>query len=165
MTKLKRLGFTLIELLVVVSIIGLLSTFSVAAYSQAMKKSRDSKRKGDIAQIARFFALSCYLPDAGAGEYDLVALFDEAKIKNPQFFTFLTIVPQDPSIGTDSRSYYTYKVTADGKECVLYANMENNGEQITLPGITSPTPAGGSGIFQAEAAGPNGSSKYFQFSN
>lgn len=165
MTKSNKLGFTLMELLVIVSIIALLSIFSMAALSQAMKKSRDSKRKGDVAQIARFFALSCYLPEAGAGEYDLTALFEEAKIKNPQFLTFLERVPKDPSVGTDSRSYYTYKVAADGKKCVLYANMENDGEQVTLPEITSPTPAGGSGIFQADAAGWNGTAKYFQFSN
>lgn len=165
MKKFNKLGFTLIELLVVVSIIGLLSTFSVAAYSQAVKKSRDSKRKGDIAQIARFFSLACYLPTAGAGDYDLADLFEEAKTKNPQFFTFLERVPVDPALGTASRSYYNYKVTADGRQCVLYANLENDGEQITLSGINSPTPGGGSGILQATADGLNGTDKYFQFSN
>lgn len=165
MKKYDKFGFTLIELLVVVAIIGMLSTFSVAALSQAMKKSRDSKRKGDIAQIARFFALSCYLPDSGEGEYDFKIIFDDAKIKNPQFFTFLETPPKDPSIGTDSISHYKYKVTADGQKCVLFANMENNGEQITLPNITSPTPGEGSGILQTGAAGPNGTTKYFQFSN
>jgi prepilin-type N-terminal cleavage/methylation domain-containing protein len=165
MTKSNKLGFTLIELLVVVAIIGLLSTFSVAAYSQAMKKSRDSKRKGDIAQIARFFSLSCYLPEGGAGEYDLLELFNEAKIKNPQFFTFLERVPRDPLIGTDSRSYYTYKVGADGRQCALYSNLENNGEQVTLSEITSPTVGGGSGVLQSGTTGQNGTTKYFQFSN
>lgn len=165
MIKHNKKGFTLIELLVVISIIGLLATFSVAAYSQAMRKSRDSKRKGDIAQIARFFALSCYMPDAGTGEYDLITIFEEAIISNPQYFTFLPNVPKDPSLGTDSLSYYTYKVDADSKKCVLYANMENDGEQISLPDITSPTPGGGSGIFQAGSNGSNGTAKYFQFSN
>ena len=165
MKKFNKRGFTLIELLVVISIIGLLATFSVAAYSQAMKKSRDSKRKGDIAQIGRFFALSCYLPDAGVGEYDLTALFEEARIKNPQYFTFLSKVPQGPWIGTDSLSYYKYKVTAYGTKCVLYANLENNGEQVTLPAITSATEGGGSGVYEATTDGWNGSVKYFQFSN
>lgn len=165
MLKIKKSGFTLIELLVVVAIIALLATFSVAAYSQAMRKSRDSKRKGDIAQIARFFSLSCYLPATGTGDYDLITIYNEAKAANPEYFNFITSVPKDPSIGTDSLSYYKYKVNVDSKKCVLYANLENDGEQVTLPKITSPTEGGGSGIFKADAAGSNGSTKYFQFSN
>jgi len=47
----------------------------------------------------------------------------------------------------------------------LYGNLENGAEPITLPAITSPTPGGGAGVFQAAAAGWNGTNKYFQFSN
>jgi len=109
--------------------------------------------------------LSCYLPEAGAGEYELAALLAEAKIKNPQYFTFLEKAPTDPLTGSDTLSRYTYKVGADGQKCLLYANLENDGEQITLPAIASPTLGGGTGVLQSETAGPNGTAKYFQFSN
>ena len=165
MKKRNKLGFTLMEILVVIAIIALLASFSVVALSSAMKKGRDSKRKSDINQIAKFLSLSCYLPDAGAGEYDLASLFEEIKTKNPEISNFIKSVPKDPSIGDDSRTYYLYEVTADGKKCVLSANLENNNELVTLPNITSPTPGGGSGVFQASSNGPNKSAKYFQFSN
>lgn len=155
----------MIELLVVIAIIALLSTFSVAAFSQAMIKSRDSKRKSDLNQIGKFLALSCYLPDTGAGEYDLASLFEEIKTKNPQISNFIKSIPKDPLIGTDSQSYYLYKITEDAKKCVLSANLENNNEPVTLPSLTAPTPGGGSGVFEASLAGPNKSAKYFQFSN
>jgi len=165
MTRLNKIGFTLIELLVVIAIIGLLATASVIFLTPALKKGRDAKRKSDIAQIGRFFALSCYLPDAGAGEYDLASLFEEVKTKNPEAASFLASVPKDPSVGTDSRSYYMYQVTADGKKCALYANLENDAEPITLPALTAPTPGGGSGVLETQAAGRNGTDKYFQYSN
>ena len=51
-------GFTLIELLVVISIIGILSSFSVVSLNSARVKARDALRKGDMAQIRT--ALSLY---------------------------------------------------------------------------------------------------------
>lgn len=165
MTKLYKHGFTLVELLVVIAIIALLASFSVVALSSAMKKGRDSKRKNDINQIGRFLGLSCYLPDAGAGQYDLASLFEEIKAKNPQISTFIKSAPKDPLTGTDSQSYYIYEVTDDGRKCALSANLENNNELVTLPNLTESTPGGGSGVFQAGADGPNKSTKYFQFSN
>ncbi|MFA5359952.1 MAG: prepilin-type N-terminal cleavage/methylation domain-containing protein [Patescibacteria group bacterium] len=158
-------GFTLIEILVVIAIIGLLASFSVVAFSSALKKGRDAKRKSDINQVGKFLSLSCYVPDAGAGKYDLATLFEEIKIKNPQISTFIKSVPKDPSVGTNSQTYYLYEVTTDGKKCALYANLENANEQITLPNLTLPTPGGGTGVLQANENGPNKTNKYFQYSN
>jgi len=158
-------GFTLMEILVVIAIIGLIASFSMIALSSAMKKGRDSKRKSDINQIGKFLSLSCYLPDAGAGQYDLASLFGEIKIKNPQISNFIKSVPKDPLIGTDAQSYYMYEVTDGAVKCALSANLENSNEPVTLPNITEPTPGGGNGVFQSNEDGPNKSAKYFQFSN
>ncbi len=158
-------GFTLMEILVVIGIIGLLAAISVVLLTPALKKGRDAKRKNDLAQIGRFLSLSCYSPDAGDGEYDLASLFEEIKIKNPQISNFIKSSPKDPLIGTDSQSFYIYKITDGGKKCVLYANLENNGEPITLPSISAPTPGGGTGVYEAGAAGWNNTAKFFQFSN
>jgi prepilin-type N-terminal cleavage/methylation domain-containing protein len=55
---LKNKGFTLIELLVVISIIGLLMTLAIVSLGDARMKSRDARRKADLAQISK--ALDLY---------------------------------------------------------------------------------------------------------
>lgn len=47
----KSRGFTLIELLVVISIISILSVIGFATYTQALKSSRDARRKTDLYHI------------------------------------------------------------------------------------------------------------------
>ncbi len=44
-------GFTLLELLIVIAIIGILVSIGVVSYSAAQKKSRDSRRMGDVKAI------------------------------------------------------------------------------------------------------------------
>lgn len=48
-------GFTLLELMVVIAIIGILISISTAAYTSAQKKSRDSRRTGDLKSIQNAF--------------------------------------------------------------------------------------------------------------
>jgi len=48
-------GFTLLELLVVISIIGILMTLGVVAFSTAQKKGRDAKRRGDVKAMQSAF--------------------------------------------------------------------------------------------------------------
>ncbi len=59
-------GFTLIELLAVIAIVGIIGTASIAAINPLtqLKKSRDSKRKADVAQIKAAFEL--YRSDQGS---------------------------------------------------------------------------------------------------
>ncbi len=56
-------GFTIIELLVVVSVIAILVGITMLAYSGVQAKSRDSRRKTDIANIIK--ALEVYYDDNG----------------------------------------------------------------------------------------------------
>jgi prepilin-type N-terminal cleavage/methylation domain-containing protein len=44
----KQKGFSLLELLVVISIMGILITLGVVAFSTAQKKTRDSRRRADV---------------------------------------------------------------------------------------------------------------------
>jgi prepilin-type N-terminal cleavage/methylation domain-containing protein len=50
-----RNGFTLLELLVVIAIIGILVSMGAVAFSTAQKKSRDSKRHGDVKAMQSAF--------------------------------------------------------------------------------------------------------------
>ena len=161
-----RKGFTLIEILTTVAIVAVLATVVMLVAGPARKKGRDAKRKFELAQIGRFMAgSSCYRPDAGPGEYDLADLFIEITNKSPQIKAMISKVPRDPNGGTDSETFYIYKLSDDGKKCVLYANLENESEAVTIKNISEPTPGGGTGVLQSMTEGRNGSNKYFQVSN
>lgn len=155
-------GFTLIELLVVIAIIGILAMIIFTALGGATASARDSRRKAEISQIGQFLKLNCYTPDAGAGDYDLLPIVDELKIKYPQYAGQIP-TPKDPSTGTGAQSNYRYVVSANGT-CALYANLEQNSLATTLS-ITVPTPGAGTGTFAEATPGWNGSNKYFQVSN
>ncbi|MDO8560162.1 MAG: type II secretion system protein [bacterium] len=159
-----RSGFSLLELLVVVAIVGILATLAIVSLSGVVGKARDTKRLHAMSQMGRMLMSSeCYLPDAGAGDYDLTEVAAELRTKYPQFAAALGNLPKDPKTGTDAATNYRYTVTADG-HCVLYANFENTRETVTLPGLTAPTPNGGTGVLQASSNGPNGTPLYYQVS-
>lgn len=164
MKRNKSSGFTLIETLAVIAIIGILATIISVRLLVMRGKAQDTKRKTEISQIGRFLTVSCYLPDGGAGEYDLMPLAQELLNKYPEYRQFLKIIPRDPKTGTETESKYIYIVNADGDKCALYANLENDKEQVTLT-ITAPTPGGGTGVLKAESSGLNGTPLYYQHSN
>jgi len=158
----RRNGFTLIELLVVIAIIGILSGVLFTVLGGARDSAHDARRLAEISQFGRFLSLGCYLPTTGAGEYDVAQIYSEILASNPKISEYIKSVPKDPKIGTDSETFYKYIVTAGGNACVLYANLESEGETVTLSEISAPTPAGGIGVFEGLDIGPNGSNKYFQ---
>jgi len=158
-----RKGFTLIEILVVVGIIALLTAVAYVAFGGTLRKSRDTKRKYDLAQIGRFVVSSeCYVPNAGAGDYDLKDLASELSVKYPPFAQLVKSLPKDPKIGNESVSGYRYVVSDDMQHCAMYANLENEKEPITLAGINAPTAGAGTGVLQAAHPGPNNTAIYYQ---
>ncbi len=159
-------GFSLVEMLVTLAVIGLLATFVMAAVTDAYKKGRDAARKQAVSSVGRFLAgAGCYVPDAGPGDYDLGDVFGEFIAKNPQAAQFVSSPPKDPKGGTDQVTKYRYVVSADGQSCSLYADLENAGEPVTLPGLSVPTPGGGTGVLKGSAVGVNGTDRYFEVSN
>lgn len=161
----KKSGFTLIEIIVVIGIIGILASIILVSLSSGRGKARDAKRKIDLSQIGRFLSGgSCFMPDAGADDYDFLDIAEELKAKYPQYANYISTVPKDPRMGNDTQSYYRYIVNSDGNKCSLYANLENLDEPVTLPSISAPVAGGGAGVWQG-SIGWNGTNKYYQYSN
>ena len=89
----------MIEILVVVAIVGVLAAIMLVALGGAHDKARDSARKAEVSSFGRFLTLGCYVPDAGAGDYDLAEIIAELRVKYPQYSQQLSRVPQDPKGG------------------------------------------------------------------
>jgi type IV pilus assembly protein PilA len=63
----QKKGFTLLEILIVIAIIGILISIGVASYSSAQKKSRDSRRRGDLKAVQS--AIEQYYSDSPTASY------------------------------------------------------------------------------------------------
>lgn len=119
-------GFTLIELLVVVAIIGVLATVVVVSLTGAQKKSRDSKRKSDVAAIK--LSMDSFYVDNH--RYPICDNTTECKFSNitnsnersindtnktiiaddiTKITTYLPVFPKDPTVKRNGLpAYYAY---------------------------------------------------------
>jgi general secretion pathway protein G len=131
-------GFTLIELLIVMVLLGFLITAGVSSYTSSMKKSRDTKRKNDLRQIAT--ALETYNNDTGTyplssadGKIIGCATVPPAAcewgtpMRDSKDTIYMVQLPAESS--SSQRYYYS---SPDGTYFQIYARLENT-EDADIP--------------------------------
>ena len=136
----KQRGFTLIELLVVIAIIGLLASIVMVSLNSARAKARDSRRMGDLKQVA--LALEMYYDTNGAyptGNYFnpwcLNWGYNCATELQDALASYLNKLPVDPVnkeagagnfLGDDAPTDQGYRYWCDnGQRYILGTNLEN----------------------------------------
>lgn len=128
-------GFTLVELMVVIVIMGILVVIGVSTFMSSQRRSRDSRRKSDLSNIA--LALEAYYNDKGqypndngtgkmAGCYPddtTVCAWGEA-FKDKNSTIYMMVLPEDMKT---SQNYYYDASAVSGKyaKYQLYARLEN----------------------------------------
>lgn len=124
-----RRAFTLIELLVVISIIGILTSIGTFAYANAQAKSRDSRRKSDLAAYKAASQLyrqdvgkfPCYAPPGCVtGGYDVVSHPAISAALIPTYMPKLLTDPQGINCG------YIYAYYPD--YLTVFTNLENTND-------------------------------------
>ncbi len=113
------------ELLIVIAIIGILVSVSVVSYSKKKKKSRDSRRIGDMKAIQnaweQYYAdnTSNYPSDAGCG-------YQQTPVAGKMSGTYLPGgLPVDPKGGTPYPEMYTGWRSCSASSYCFCAGMEN----------------------------------------
>lgn len=145
-------GFTLVELLVVISIIGILASIALVAFTSAQFRSRDAQRKSNLKEVSSalelFYSdygkypsssggqiLACdYNPATGAGSACSWGTDEFSDGKT----TYFKVLPKDP---VSNQNYYYKSVTVDfvpNSGFQIYAYLENS---MDLKSKISPSPA------------------------
>lgn len=119
-----RRGFSLIEILVVVATIGILSLILFLSFSGNLGKSRDAKRKSDIAQLQR--ALQSYESDFQC--YPTSVPNCGETTNGSELEGYISSLPCDPKTGQG----YAYQSDPDTQSCPrwykVFANLENTSD-------------------------------------
>lgn len=135
-------GFTLVELMLVMVIMAILALIGLNTFMGSQKRSRDSRRKGDLTQVSK--ALEMYFNDNGrypssgiggtiqgcsGGTVDCAwgGQFADTT-KNPDTI-YMQKLPADP------QNYsYTYESDGNGTFYRLYARLENKDDTAVQVG-------------------------------
>lgn len=136
-------GFTLIELLVAITILGVLVSVGLGAFSSSQKKARDAKRKSELQSMAR--ALELYYNDYGmypmgsggsisngCGTAFVPSACSWGGVFTKDSVIYMAELPSDPN--------GTFYYVSDGVSYTLYARLENT-DDGAVPTTGSPAAA------------------------
>ena len=148
-TQHNKKGFTLIELLVVIAIISLLATFTLFSIENSKKKSRDSRRLADMAQIKKaielFFDEQGRYPDSSDGISNSGQVIGEGDDIDTVLTPYLLNPPADPlddgSTGANDY-YYAYDPSHASCEPVISINRFESQATVDTYGYQAITSGG-----------------------
>ena len=121
------LGFTLVEVITAIGVLAILAAAVIAALDplEQFKKTQDSKRKADLAQVQR--ALEVYYQDFGsypssnpAGEIVTNDQNDPVKEWGTDWRPYMDVLPIDP---VQSKNYAYWSDTT-GQSYAIYASLD-----------------------------------------
>ncbi len=130
-------AFTLVELLVVITILGILASIGLVAFTSAQMRGRDAARKSDLKQIASalelFYADYGQYPPDSAGvilgcPYDPTKGTGSSCTWGTSEFTdsktiYFVVLPKDPS--QNYNYYYRIVPGSNNQKFQLFAYLEN----------------------------------------
>src|SRR3989344_1252314 len=126
-------GFTLIEIMVAISIVAILATIGIIAYTQAQKVGRDAKRKQDMRALQVALELY-YQKNSGFPSFSTGVLsFNDPNWpilfgSTPQ--DYINQIPTDPLNGSSGGGKtYVYGYRSDGSYYEMCINLENNNDK------------------------------------
>jgi len=109
-------AFTLLEMLIVLGIIAVMLSILTVSYTTAQKKSRDSKRKGDVKAIQnaleQYYSVCGYSYPTPNSSGSLTAPIECANAPTG----FIQSIPKDPKTNTE------YSFTSSGSDFSICAN-------------------------------------------
>lgn len=113
------IGFSLMELLVAVSVIAILVSIAVSAYTTGQKKARDNRRKNDLKEVQNGFEQ--YYAD-NKGSYPATCTLAVTYLPNG--------MPTDPKSGTDYTTVTGWSSCSAASFCVC-AGLEGEANEVT----------------------------------
>lgn len=133
------LGFSLMELLVAVSVIAILVSIAVSAYTTGQKKARDNRRKTDIREIQNGFEQ--YYAD-NKGSYPATCTLAVTYLPSG--------MPTDPKTAVDYTSVSGWSSCSTSSFCVC-AGLEGESNAVT-DCAGSAAPSGYIGLYCVRSA-------------
>lgn len=149
----RQTGFTIVELLIVVVVIAILATITIVTYNGIQQNARDSKRKNDVAQVAKIIAIyqsthgdihtdsGCGSSGDGSGWLNYVHPGNDYPKSIMQCLVdsgiTSSVISDDKAnctVSQDCRAYMKYTCSVDGQlQTYVYANLESPSHTSNIP--------------------------------